>query len=124
MGVEIERIREENAGEGGRMTREENNRKLAEWLGWREAAVDAAGLLRFWFNKDGRDVPSIDFYTDEAANALLLEKMPQPKLVKIGDSWGVQPQLRYGGDHTWNADRKTAICEAALKLIESKGLQW
>ena len=116
------------------MERDENNRKLAEWLGWK--ANDSR--TRWHSPECQRDetpasmcngkVP--DFYTDESANALLLEKMPQPVLQKVFSN---DPDLP-DGDFNWFCfndcdgtgisvkakDRKTAIVNAALAYIQAK----
>lgn len=93
------------------MTRDEKNRKIAEWLG------DLRGY-------DCQMKP-LDFFTDEAANALILDKMPQPSLIKWQHRiyngrfyWACMSDINNRSTEVEDPDRKTAICEAALKLIE------
>ena len=89
-------------------TRSEENRRIA-----------------FHIGPEGyRDILSLeprDFYTDEAACALVLEAMPMPVVYRC---YPAGPWLC-----TWNAmgkaddqytdlDRKTAICEAFLKYVD------
>lgn len=59
-----------------------------------------------------------DFFTDETANALVLEKirsMRIPANSTSGDFLGGIPLPYHEGPHT---DRKTCICNAALALID------
>jgi len=107
------------------MTREEKNRAIAEWLGgFGPVPCPEGGCESYVCRKGyhpGKSIP--DFFTDEAANALLLEKM------KIGSqsvllNWGEDDDLwecsfiPYERIAAHSKDRKTAICEAALRLIE------
>jgi len=101
------------------MTKDEKNRKLAEWLGWRFEGG-------YWhhphcygspqYHKDC-GTPAFDFYTSEDASTLLLEKMPRPRLEYCDKLWEVWPDW-LDNESQQNACRKTAIAEAALKLIE------
>ena len=93
--------------------RDENNRKLAFWVG-------PPGY------KDILSLEPLDFYNDEAANALLLEKMATiypdedihlEHLKYIG--WTILSCHGYKG--VTHADRKTAIVNAALALIARQG---
>lgn len=118
------------------MTKDEKNRKLAEWLGFqivpflgwhiyhrpqckypRQSIVTECEEL-------GCSMASPDFFASEEASALLLEKIRRPLYVSDWpdcEGWrvdiGVEKHqgLPLGPTHT---DRKTAIAEAALKLIE------
>lgn len=112
---------------GALMTKEEKNRKIAEWLGWRpvdtgDLTIDNKPLL--WQVPDSAMRPVPDFYLDEAANALVLEAMPAPELYKHAKD-GVAPFAAWRCRYDWgldvnvvHPDRRTAICEAALKLIK------
>ena len=112
--------------------RDENNRKLAKWLGF--VACDE---YEFWWkcNQLGFHGPINlpDFYNDEAANALLLDA-----LIEKGVSLRFTPlaaaspiksglvldaiinfnELLYSSNYV---DRKTAIVNAALALIARQG---
>jgi hypothetical protein len=90
------------------LTREQKNRKIAEAL---------TTILDSW--------ESIDFYADEAASAMLLEKMPLVNLGRGGDFRNGKTAIH--GDwsvscienvYVVNVDRKTAIAEAFLKWME------
>lgn len=132
------------------MTKDEKNRQIAEGLfGWKmiegyHPEIDGPRsdpgrwhLRRRWI-LDGKpmaceecgDFP--DFHTDEAANALVLEKMPRGQVsfhpakfyldgkLKTESHWVCLPNFvddKYL--YVSNPDRKTAICEAALKFIDA-----
>lgn len=116
------------------LDRAENNRRLAEWVGWKYIPLDwdsdgrITGPVGRWRDLDGHprlDPP--DFYESEAANAMLLEKMPP-----LTTLWSYGPQAYwvvgdspFNGDHRGvlakHTDRKTAICNAALALLEADG---
>ena len=126
--------------------RDENNRKLAEWLGWtyrewKEFTQDGNERFCRWEKPIGCKLEwdfnyPPDFYTSEEANALLLEKMRRPLLVSDWpgcEGWRVDigveelPRDPYfpnasGGKPIGPTctDRKTAICKAALALIEKE----
>jgi hypothetical protein len=123
----------------------ENNKKVAEWLGFRydqegdenhpaqwhhptcqckakepdELCACVEGC--YWGDDAGGQPP--DFYSEETANAMVLEKMPCPTLMRTTDRWICDANA---ADHLADTcrsdlDRKTAICEAAVKLIELEG---
>jgi hypothetical protein len=111
--------------------REEKNRKLAEWLGavgpmprYLPQLGDTTCVLDtpVWrWNWASKSWEPRDFYTDESASALLLEKM-KPVQVVIYETFTqvyktvIDNEPQYGPFADGN-DRKTAIAEAALKLI-------
>lgn len=121
--------------------RDGQNRKCAEWLGFRvtkESDVDYKHQFFTWHPPDcpctaidpeslcscvdlcGDEAP--DFFTDETASAMLLEMMPEPGLSHNNqrNSWFCDPDqdaIRPGSVE--HADRKTAIADAFLALIES-----
>ena len=132
-------------------TKDEKNRMIAEWLGFR-LAVASDGDQQ-WHHPDcrctskaptdkcacvdgcyiGDDSMPPDFYTDEAASALVLEKMLAVTDISVHMMWRddkfqftvFQPNRKTqsgfdGGDDFKAFDRKTAIAEAALRLIESE----
>jgi hypothetical protein len=125
------------------MTKEEKNRKLAEWLEplsslpneddseEMQAYESEAWIATFRLSRvTGMHVPSWeprDFYTDEAANALLLDRLLSegcppddlPTNFKWAWQWVGQLIMREIQFHQ-NNDRKTAICEAVLKLMEAQ----
>lgn len=110
--------------------REENSRILAEWL---EPKPDytpdksSHSKMRAWVYVWGLPYPGdggwkpADFYTDETANAMLLEKMPRPVLrrwEKSGNDpemWACSPD-NYKLATKLDPDRKAAICAAALLI--------
>lgn len=118
------------------MTREEQNRKLAEWLGWKAKPRRLKPDLFIWVSPNGGqqlDVP--DFFASEEASALLLEKM----LWSCGCSLNAQRVTEEGGKErtvsiamhvpiriaginpwTFGPDRKASVAMAALKLIEQE----
>lgn len=125
---------------GPKMDKAEKNRRLAEWLGLLAPTKDETEEclrerrydVRRWTLHRHNNAPierfssyywqPADFYSSEEASALLLEKMPDPMLWKESDTlWGCEAR----NDHhnyeyaTFNADRKTCIAEAALRLMES-----
>lgn len=118
-----------------------NNRVLAEWCGWKclknsddelqwhHPACSCVAMRPedpcachdgcYWF--DGEDVP--DFYESEAANAMLRSALP----VKAGFSMTIQIDPNghsmvdgLGIPAVFAADYKTAICNAALALINQE----
>ena len=116
------------------MTRDESNRRIAEALGWKAEQVPPNGMF-FLSQPDGISTcyedtedlvwaRGLDFYTDEAANAMLLEAMPSVSLHfnSNASAWVCSPDLWNHGRHylkTESNDRKAAIAEAFLTLIES-----
>ena len=119
------------------LTRSEKNKKIAEALEplakaklkrsngvvTTEAGIWTAGAG--WNSLPEARVkyfhPAFDFYTDEAANAMVLEAMPAVELYRHPpDSdagiWRCRPDCGLD-DNTVHPDRKTAICEAFLKWI-------
>lgn len=122
------------------MTRDEANRKLAEWLDYRpQITLRAIGVTRtIWhipqcrydsLTYGGCELKAVcgklpDFYSDETANATLLEKMPPMLIAKCRLRTGderIQWDVQIGGFHELHEYRKTAICNAALALIEKEG---
>lgn len=125
------------------MTKEEKNQRLCEWLGYLKPTKDETEKalrerryeLRRWTLHRTSNAPierfssyywtPPDFYSDEAANALLLEKMREFGNVTLhgANGWGVSTgYIREGGVAIWTGpshsqDRKTAIAEAALLFI-------
>lgn len=103
------------------LTKSEKCRRIAEGLG---LGPTPEGL---WSRpgKMGRFEVPPDFYTDEAANALVLEAMPSPCLYREahhnGHKWWCRPDNLTGeGKPSIDADRKTAVCEAYLKMLEER----
>jgi hypothetical protein len=100
------------------VTREEKCRKVAEWLGY--VAVDCRIEYhgpRCWRFNDQHILRLPDFYSDEAANALALEKMPDPMVWRESATlWGAEANE---GLAVFDPDRKTAIVEACIRYIES-----
>lgn len=113
------------------MTREDENRLIALWLGWtirrhgeyvNLSGPDGTLLLTAWGPNEVAD-ESIneklpDFRTSEEANALILDKFSHPMLHRSYDSpgWYCTPN-KYKFPTVEELDRKSAIVEAALKLI-------
>ena len=93
------------------MTKDEKNRKIAEWL---------CAVTRCSFPECDGHAP--DFFTDEAANARVLEKIPYVQLSYSEiQQWSVSWSNSIGRTRTsQHMDRKTAICEAALRLMVEK----
>ncbi len=109
-------------------TREEQNRKLAEWLGWVRHEKCPAGQTEgpCWIFHRGDHSEHIgrlpDFFTSEEANALLLEKM-RPVSVILYSSFTQIRKPDIDGKLLYeplcqDPDRKTAVCLAALALIQ------
>lgn len=103
--------------------REEKNRLLATWLGWRY--VDDQSTLGFqrvmnWKAPNGRFMKyPPDFFTSESASAMLLEKMPFGSVCRLSKDLWVCRASEWSGDFK-DTDRKTAIAEAALALIDKE----
>lgn len=112
------------------MTKEEKNRVIAEWL---EPMVPPLSNRRpmhcggspkdAWIGSADHEWEPSDFFTDESASALILEKMPCPKVMRVHESlWSCSPNWPLIGTPegiiAGHEDRKTCIAEAALKLIE------
>lgn len=125
--------------------RAEKNRLLAEWLEPMPDGPDTLQImaairselyspLKAW-ECDGHGDPIVwawhprDFYLSEEASAMVLEKMLMPLVKKVSTGRRIAPHMAWecwpnptasgNYDHVRNVDRKTAICEAALALIES-----
>jgi hypothetical protein len=129
-----------------------DNKKLAEWVGfrlvdsqWHHPACKCedrgsnctcvAGC--YWGGGDFSIDPDApwdtppDFFTDELANAMLLDKMLAPQLwlepppAKAPRLWGCRPDFGQPNDSeyvmAYAKDRKEAIAKAALKWIEVNG---
>jgi hypothetical protein len=110
--------------------REEKDRRLAEWLGWSHFKQECGFECLYWIGLPPGEkarCPVPDFYTDEAANALLLDRLLSegcppddlPTNFKWAWQWVGQLIMREIQFHQ-NNDRKTAICEAVLKLMEAQ----
>lgn len=114
------------------MTREDENRRIAEWLEPMPSEPPKChndrSPLRMWLGiNTGQFVwllqPSLDFRTSEEGCALILEKLPEVILCRRlnpkDGTWYCQ--FNAGDIRTMqsatNHDRKSAIVEAALKLI-------
>lgn len=101
------------------MTKDEKNRKIAEWLGWTQ------GSDGLWIppHDDHYNEPLPDFFTDESASALVLEKLLQIEglalHMMIRDGRLQFTVFRDDMGTEYKTDRKTAIAEAALKLIDT-----
>lgn len=109
------------------MTNAENNRRIAELLGWiREdyscSRIDCTPTRSHegYRTANGYRGGLVDFYTDEAANAMLLDAMPRPGLYRLDDSTWVCRYSEWTGDQK-GADRKSAICAAFIAWKESEG---
>lgn len=103
------------------MSRVDANRKIAEWLGWKYQCTCSAHVTEHRCTCGARPLP--DFYADEAANALVLEKMPSAALMfypglKVWSCRYDALGVGYLSD-VEHDDRKTAICEAALLLMRA-----
>lgn len=112
------------------MTQQEQNRRLAVGLlNWRESAHPAYGAPPP--HTETQLYP--DFFRDEAANAMLLDKLPPDTVIhfkcglqhdtcRIGVPIRPNPQTQINHRNwTEDKDRKTAICLAALAMIEKEG---
>ena len=108
------------------MTREESNRKIAEALGWKRTFYlnrfhkpECAEPVRDGSCCNWAELP--DFFTSEEANALVLEAMPKVGLHRNEDgSWAIGIVWNNCGWLDPFADRKTAICEAFLAMLEER----
>ena len=126
--------------------RDANNRKIAEWLEpmpsinheddrlWENIfALEGTGghhysypaevwelRLSGYTRGDKLEWAPRDFYTDESANAMLLDAMPCPHLWKNpGGTWNCDPDLNADSDAGGlDADRKTAIASAFIAWKE------
>ena len=119
------------------MTREESNRKIAEALGWKRTFYlnrfhkpECAEPVRDGSCCNWAELP--DFFTSEEANALVLEKA-RFAVIPIGEGkdgdgsyWLVGHEWMNGTVRMFatgsrkHPDRKTAICEAFLAMLEEK----
>lgn len=105
------------------MTQTEKNRKIAEGLGWR-LIIDIWICPPCFEHKHVVECKCTstlpDFYTDEAANAMVLDAMPWPDLHKNEDAGGWYCAAnKYKTPSVYCADRKTAICGAYLKMLDA-----
>ena len=119
--------------------RDANNRKIAEWLEptpkWsllsevRDDGVcwiksDRGAYQRCYIDGQLDGELHCDFYTDESANAMLLDALPAvelyrhpPELRDVG-AWRCRPD--WGLDfNVAHPDRKTAICSAFIAWNEN-----
>jgi hypothetical protein len=115
------------------VTREEKCRLVAEWLGY--VAVDCRIEYhgpRCWRFNDQHILRLPDFYSDEAANALLREAIPFLVIRRSNlphgtglERWhvGLQAQPKKKIPAWWAESRDVleGVVEACLKLIESEG---
>lgn len=105
------------------MNKDEKNRKIAELLGHR---VTSTGNI-MWM-PEGSIAPMLDFYSDDSANAMLLEAMGSAGVrlqfethsrTKVWSVWVYIPRGTSGmsvlDEMAIDPDRRTAICEAFLK---------
>lgn len=111
------------------------NRRLAEWLEPEPKSAMATrcngrvfhqSALRVWSRFTGEEWRHCDFFADESASAMLLEKMPLPVLqcalqMQNGGrkTWGCTPDRIAAGEYVWHQDRKTAIALAAYELAKA-----
>lgn len=104
--------------------RESKNRVLAEFVGVYVGPCQFSGTCRInrCVSKDGEYVHEPpDFYKDESANALLLDKLlslglrvcMEPSETHKDEITLLCPYFLGGGGTMFRYDRKTAICEAA-----------
>ncbi len=124
------------------LTKEEKNRIIAEWLGFlkptkeetEEVLRDRRYELRRWTLHRTSNAPienfssyywtGPDYFNSENDSAQILEAMPAVELYchpadHIGPEKGWRCRPDWGLDAAvYNADRKTAIAEAALLLIQ------
>ena len=101
------------------LTRSEKNRHIAEALGW---AVYPDGFNGYTTQKTLHDkIEALpDFYTDEAANALVLEAMPLGMVARTVSGEWISDADSSAGSGTIvmrHPERKTAICEAFLTYL-------
>lgn len=123
--------------------RDENNRKLAEWAGWKiTATMSDKHQFFIWHCPECKCIAASDkvcvcvelcgehppdFYSSEEANAMLLEKMPAAELYKhppdhLDSEAGWRCRPDWGLDAAaYHVDRKTAICAATLAMLEAEG---
>jgi hypothetical protein len=100
------------------VTREEKCRKVAEWLGY--VAVDCRIEYhgpRCWRFNDQHILRLPDFYSDEAANALALDKF-----IEDAESPQVRALFDEIARHNLTGEqRRAAVVDHVTKLIESEG---
>lgn len=100
--------------------RENICRRIAEWLGWKHFKQESALECLMWVGvRPGERVREYvpDYYTNEAANAMILESLPMPLIMRMPDGWNCQAHT--DTELIKDSDRKTAIVEAAIKYIEA-----
>lgn len=119
--------------------RENQNRKLAGWLGYLAPTKEETEkcLAKRWYglrkwtlhrhnyapieNFSSYYWTPPDFFTSEDASAMLLEKMPHCHLIHQSDGeWWCAAEGNWPGIGGQSHDRKTAIALAALALIASE----
>ena len=87
---------------------------------WYFMRLQSAGGAWF-FALQGSECKPRDFYLSEEANALVLEKLPAVELyhhAQDGHAGAWRCRADWGQDEsTYSNDRKTAVVEAALKLL-------
>lgn len=104
------------------MERDEKCRLIGKWLGIID--IQECTCRKFLTGRwpDGH-CGHLNFFTDESANALVLEKMRRPLLVSDWpgcEGWRVDIGVEHHNGPPIGPtcqDRKAAIAEAALKLI-------
>ena len=107
------------------------NEKIAGWLGWTRSlrsieSTEPNSVVEVWQDSKGQWIPNgmPDFFTDEAANAMVLEKMRHSLLVSDWPGckgWRVDLGVQYQNGPPiapTHMDRKTAVVLACLALIE------
>jgi hypothetical protein len=103
-------------------TREQKCRVIAEWLGWHNIHLAHSNGIVVGIPPEPPSIDMFkripDFYTDEAASAMVLEKMVLVSLFnQINVGWRV---ILADGTVIDNRDRKTAIADAAYAYA----MQW
>lgn len=103
------------------MTSDEKNRKISEHLEeWRWIHV-CDSICAYGCTHTNTLPEPRAWDADENASALLLERMPHPYLVKLGDEWECAADDWYRqGAYIFAGDRKTAIRDAYLAMIEGE----
>jgi hypothetical protein len=122
------------------VTRDEQNRALAEWLTPDPQGSDPDGWNATWrneyFAESGWQYSPVDFFADESASALLLDRLAslnamdeirygpeemEIALMVVGKDGVDELKPKHGYERIMIAhqDRKTAIALAALVLIET-----
>lgn len=111
--------------------KDDDNRRIAEWLGLKHDAHCSGDPCMVFRPENKEWIVHPDFYRDEAANAMLADRIlslgfaieiwPQASdtrlIVILRKVIGAGAKTEYGRGHL-QPDRMTGIASAALKLIE------